>query len=96
MILSCRVVWLRQYIKNCRVHNSYDFDSDHRLVIANIKTPCTKTARYVKRKHKAQTKRLDYSAFNNPDTLERFKNTVSENLNSVDLETDNSSLNENF
>ena len=31
---------------------------------------------------------------NNPDTLDRFKNTVSENLNAVDLETDNSSLNE--
>ena len=28
--------------------NSYDFDSDHHLVTADICIPCTKVARYVK------------------------------------------------
>ena len=46
-ILACS--WLCQYVSNCRVYISYDFDSDHRLVIADICTPCTKVARYVKR-----------------------------------------------
>ena len=38
-ILSCS--WIRQYVTNCRVYNSFDFDSDHRLVIAQLTTPCT-------------------------------------------------------
>ena len=44
-ILCCS--WLRQYVTNCRVHNSYDFDSDHRLVIAKLNTPCTKVSRCI-------------------------------------------------
>ena len=43
-ILSCSWIW--QYITNCRVYNSFDFDSDHRLVIAKLETPSTKTARF--------------------------------------------------
>ena len=42
-ILPCS--WFRQYVSNRRVYNSYDFDSGHRLVIADICTPCTKVAR---------------------------------------------------
>ena len=50
-ILACS--WIRQFVTNCRVYNSYDFDSDHRLVIASLKTPSTKRARFVMRKKKA-------------------------------------------
>ena len=46
-ILSCS--WLRQYVSNCRVYNSFDFDSDHRLVIADIHTPSSKIGRYISR-----------------------------------------------
>ena len=46
-ILCCS--WFSQYVTNCRVYNSYDFDSDHRLVIADMITPCTKVARYITR-----------------------------------------------
>ena len=42
-IPSCSL--LRQYVQNCRVYNSYDFDSDHRLVITDLCTPCIKVAR---------------------------------------------------
>ena len=35
-ILAC--TWLCHYVRNCRVYNSYDFDSNHRLVIADICT----------------------------------------------------------
>ena len=56
-ILVCS--WLRQFTKNCRVYRSYDFDSDHRLVITTLNTPRTKTARYRKRKKKKSSKKLD-------------------------------------
>ena len=46
-ILACS--WIRQYVSNCPVYNSYDFDSDYRLVTASICTPCNKVAKYVKR-----------------------------------------------
>ena len=55
-VLVCS--WLRQYTTNCRVYNSYDFDNDHRLVIANTKTPCTKTARYINRNKKPKSKQF--------------------------------------
>ena len=45
-ILVCS--WLRQYVSNYRVYNSCDFDSNHRLVIADICTTCNKVARFVK------------------------------------------------
>ena len=46
-ILACS--WIHQYVSNCPVYNSYDFDSDYRLVTASICTPCNKVAKYVKR-----------------------------------------------
>ena len=93
-ILSCS--WIRQFITNCRVYNSYDFDSDHRLVIASLTTPCTKIARYVKRKRKTQTKRLDYSSLNDQEILHKFKNAATESLDTIDLQSDNTSLNDNL
>ena len=40
--------WLRQFITDVRVRNSY-FNSDHRLVVTCLKTPVNKTARTFKR-----------------------------------------------
>ena len=37
--------WLCQYVSSCRVYNSYDFDLDHHLIMADI---CTPLARYMK------------------------------------------------
>ncbi|XP_066919455.1 craniofacial development protein 2-like [Clytia hemisphaerica] len=55
--------WLRQYAKNCRVYRSFDFDSDHRLVIATLDTPCTKQARYRIRKRKSGCTKFDMNSF---------------------------------
>ena len=41
--------WLRQYINDVRVRNSY-FSSDHRLLVTTLNTPANKAARYFKRK----------------------------------------------
>ena len=93
-ILSCS--WIRQYVTNCRVHSSYDFDSDHRLVVANLKTPCSKLARYVKRTKKIQPKQFDLSALKIPEIGNDLKNEAINEMNSINLEADNSTLNKNL
>ena len=93
-ILACS--WVRQYVTNCRVYNSYDFDSDHRLVIADISTPCTKLGRYVKRTVNTKKKFLNMNCLKQPEICERFVNKVSEKLESIDLDSTNSEINENL
>ena len=59
--------WLRRYVTNCRVFNSFDFDSDHRLVVANLTTPTTKKARFINRtKTKRQKSAHMFSTCENP------------------------------
>ena len=41
--------WLRQYVTDVRVKNSY-FNSDHRLLVTKLNTPCNKAARTFKPK----------------------------------------------
>ncbi|XP_066928505.1 uncharacterized protein [Clytia hemisphaerica] len=79
--------WLRQYCLNCRVYRSFDFDSDHRLVIATMNTPLTKKARYRKRTVKKKAKNLDLATFNNDENLQlNFLQSTITNLNSKPLD----------
>ena len=73
------------YVSNCRVYNSYDFDSDHRLVIADICTPCTKLARYVKQAGTSTKKHVNLNYLKQTDISERFINTTTEKLEHLDL-----------
>ena len=73
------------YVSNCRVYNSYDFDSDHRLVIADICTPCTKLARYVRQAGTSTKKHVNLNYLKQPDISERFINTTTEKLEHLDL-----------
>ena len=41
--------WLRQFVSDVRVRNSY-FHSDHRLVVTNLKTPANRAARQFRRR----------------------------------------------
>ena len=93
-ILSCS--WLRQYVSNCRVYNSCDFDSDHRLVIADLHTPRSKVTRYVKRVTKPKKKHLNMRCLQQPEILERFTNATAEKLVNIDLNCTNSELNEHL
>ena len=68
-------------VKN-QVYNSFCFDSDHRLVIATLNTPCTKFARYKKREKKKIVKKLDINSLDNEDLKTHFNRTLSFNLNS--------------
>ena len=79
--------WLRQYTTNCRVYNSYDFDSDHRLVIATLNTPCTKFARYKKQEKKTVRKRLDMTSLENQVIKTGFNTTLAANLNDKEWDT---------
>ena len=54
--------WLRQYVSNCRVYNSFDFDSDHRLVIAKLSTPTSKKARFIKRNKITRRAKIDFDS----------------------------------
>ena len=65
---------------NCRVYSSYDFDSNHRLGIAESCTPCTKVARYVKRAAISTKEHVKLNYLKQPDISERFVNTTLEKL----------------
>ncbi|XP_066935519.1 uncharacterized protein [Clytia hemisphaerica] len=94
-ILCCS--WLRQYCMNCRVYNSYDFDSDHRLVIAKLSTPCTKMSRYKKHRMKSPKKRFDFKSLNRAETEQNFKRNLSIKLEYIQPEMQsNTQLNEHF
>ena len=81
-VLSCS--WIRNFTTNCRVYNSYDFDTDHRLVIASLNTPVTKVARFIGRKKTVIKQRIDFSAI---DTVaeSNFINTVTENFSNYNF-----------
>ena len=53
--------WLRQYISDVRVRNSY-FNSDHRLLVTKLKTPANKAARYFTRRKPYKSPRSDLGA----------------------------------
>ena len=40
--------WLLQYCTDCRVRTSFDFNSDHKLLVTTLRTPKTKVARFIK------------------------------------------------
>ena len=94
-ILCCS--WLRQFVTNCRVYNSFDFDSDHRLVITSLKTPCTKKARKKQKETKtASTTTIDISALNNQETATSYNEKVLQNLSLIDINSNNTVLSQNL
>ena len=91
-ILACS--WLRQYVNSCRVYNIYDFDFHHRLIIADICTPCTKAARYVKRAAISTKYHVTLNYLKQPDISERFVSTTLEKLENLYLNSTNSVIND--
>ena len=43
--------WLRRFVQDVRVRNSY-FHSDHRLLVTKMRTPTNKSARFIQRKRR--------------------------------------------
>ena len=84
-ILSCS--WLQQYATNCRVYNSYDFDSDHRLVVADLNTPGNKFSRFRKWNPKIAHKKYDFAALQTEEINHNFLTNLSnmwENAQTID------------
>ena len=92
-ILCCS--WLRQYTTNCRVYNSFDFDSDHRLVIATLNTPSTRKARYTVRKKTPDKLKINFSSIND-EMINLFHEKMSNSLNDIDNYELNTNLNKLF
>ena len=68
--------WLRQYINDVRVRNSY-FNSDHRLVVTTLKTPSNKAARHFFRRRKPA--KPDMQCMLQSDTIrENVRNAVTD------------------
>ena len=93
-ILSCS--WLHQYVQNCCVYNSYDFDSDHCLLIADLCTLCTKVAHYKKQNLIPNKKHLNLNSLKDPDVQQNFLETAVNKLESIDLQCNNTMINEQF
>ena len=70
--------FLQQYMENCTVKKDYEFDSDHKLLVADFCTPCTKRARWKKRIRKEV--KPDLSALNEGETKEKFIRNVAAQL----------------
>ena len=71
--------WLRQYISDVRVRNSY-FNSDHRLLVTKLKTPANKAARYFTRRKPYKSPRSDLGALKIQKYKELFINTLALSL----------------
>ena len=67
--------FVQQYIKDCRVCQELDFESDHRLIVTSIETPKTKKARR-KQRREFKKKKLDVNALKNAETAELFVQEV--------------------
>ena len=77
--------WLRQYISDCRVRTSFDFNSDHKLLVTTFRTPKTKAACFIKRKLDKK-KKLDLEFFENDEAAKRnFIENVDERFSNLVL-----------
>ena len=72
--------FVQQYIKNCEVRSDFDFESDHRLIIASIETPKTRKARRSPKKVRKPGK-LDLNALKDIDTEQLFTREVTCKIN---------------
>ena len=76
--------WLRQYISDCRVRTSFDFNSDHKLLVTTLRTPKSKVARFITRKAKKK-KKLDLELFMNDEIIQQnFVNNLEERFSQLD------------
>ena len=67
--------YVQQYVTDCRVRRQYNFDSDHRLLITSMRTPCTRKARRRYNKLPEKPKR-DIKALRNPIIQKKYVDTV--------------------
>ena len=80
--------WLRQYTRNCRVKNSFDFMSDHRPLITTFITPVNRYSRYRPRRTKPK-KHLDLAQLHTPHIRAQYQKRVCQLITESDRTTHN-------
>ena len=73
--------FIQQYVTDCKVENSFDVDSDHRILITNLKTPTTKKTRWKEREEKKKVYIPDTQALNDEDIRTQFNDHAAAKLN---------------
>ena len=59
--------FLKKYIRDTRVRNSYDFHSDHRLLVTTLALPISKRFRFIPNRPKCKSKKLNFTAATDKD-----------------------------
>ena len=78
--------FLRQYCTNCRVYNGFKFQSDHRLLVSEWRTPKTKLARFVKRKKGKPSVKYDLTGFQDEAMKANFQDAVKTKLENTQFD----------
>ena len=78
--------FLRQYCTNCRVYNGFKFQSDHRLLVSEWRTPKTKLARFVKRKKGKPSTKFDITGLTDGTLTANFQDAVKTSLDSFQFD----------
>ena len=71
--------FLQRFCLDCRVRSSYDFHSDHRILITRFKTPKHRTMMKKSKYTKSKSKKIDFTNFTE-EQIRTYKNVLSENL----------------
>ena len=71
--------YTQQYMEKCEVTN-IDFESDHRLLLAEMKTPTTKKARWQGKKAKKKEPRVNPKDLDNAETKRKYIQIVNSEL----------------
>ena len=77
---------MRQYCTNCRVYNGFKFQSDHRLLVSEWRTPKTKLARFVKRKKGKPSVKYDLTGFQDEAMKANFQDAVKTKLENTQFD----------
>ena len=72
--------FVQQYVTNCIVKPEYDFDSDHRLLITELRTPTTRNARWRERPI-PKPPRLNIAALQDATLQIQYANETEKQLN---------------
>ncbi len=74
--------YTQQFMKECKVSIESDFDSDHRLVMAQLETPTTKKARRkFTKSSKPKSSKIDPGCLKDTQIKTQFINSLSNELN---------------
>ena len=71
---------IQNYIKECKVCQNFDIESDHRMVITSVCSPKTKKARRKVRQKQIVKQKLDENALKNEDTRKKFVQWVTKSI----------------